>query len=45
MAFPVGNPTVVMAVAFFSGIQLLSLEVEIGEYVGRTYDESRRRPK
>ncbi|MGH2854513.1 MAG: glycosyltransferase family 2 protein [Solirubrobacteraceae bacterium] len=44
VAFPVGNPTVVMAVAFFSGIQLLSLGV-IGEYVGRTYDESRRRPK
>jgi glycosyltransferase involved in cell wall biosynthesis len=44
VAFPVGNPTVVMAVAFFSGIQLLSLGV-IGEYVGRTYDESRNRPK
>ncbi|HVR05723.1 MAG TPA: glycosyltransferase family 2 protein, partial [Solirubrobacteraceae bacterium] len=42
--FPVGNPTVVIAVAFFSGIQLLSLGV-IGEYVGRIYDESRRRPK
>jgi dolichol-phosphate mannosyltransferase len=42
--FPVGNPTVVIAVAFFSGIQLLSLGV-IGEYVGRTYDESRQRPK
>jgi polyisoprenyl-phosphate glycosyltransferase len=44
VAFPVGNPTVVMAIAFFSGIQLLSLGV-IGEYVGRTYDESRNRPK
>jgi polyisoprenyl-phosphate glycosyltransferase len=44
VSFPVGNPTVVVAVAFFSGIQLLSLGV-IGEYVGRTYDESRRRPK
>jgi glycosyltransferase involved in cell wall biosynthesis len=43
-SFPVGNPTVVIAVAFFSGIQLLSLGV-IGEYVGRTYDESRNRPK
>jgi polyisoprenyl-phosphate glycosyltransferase len=42
--FPVGNPTVVIAVAFFSGIQLLSLGV-IGEYVGRIYDESRNRPK
>jgi polyisoprenyl-phosphate glycosyltransferase len=44
LAFPVGNPTVVVAVAFFSGIQLLSLGV-IGEYVGRIYDESRQRPK
>jgi dolichol-phosphate mannosyltransferase len=42
--FPVGNPTIVIAVAFFSGIQLLSLGV-IGEYVGRIYDEVRRRPK
>ncbi|MGA2162889.1 MAG: glycosyltransferase family 2 protein [Solirubrobacteraceae bacterium] len=43
-SFPVGNPTIVIVVGFFSGIQLLSLGV-IGEYVGRTYDESRRRPK
>jgi polyisoprenyl-phosphate glycosyltransferase len=42
--FPVGNPTVVIVVTFFSGIQLLSLGV-IGEYVGRIYDESRDRPK
>lgn len=42
--FPVGNPTVVIVVAFFSGIQLLSLGV-IGEYVGRIYDEARQRPK
>jgi glycosyltransferase involved in cell wall biosynthesis len=43
-AFPVGNPTIVIVVTFFSGIQLLSLGV-IGEYVGRIYDETRRRPK
>jgi polyisoprenyl-phosphate glycosyltransferase len=42
--FPVGNPTIVVVVAFFSGIQMLSLGV-IGEYVGRIYDESRNRPK
>jgi glycosyltransferase involved in cell wall biosynthesis len=42
--FPVGNPTIVIAVSFFSGIQLLSLGV-MGEYVGRIYDESRDRPK
>ena len=44
VAFPLGNPTVVIVVAFFSGIQLLSLGV-IGEYVGRIYDETRERPK
>jgi len=44
VGFPVGNPTIVIVVSFFSGIQLLSLGV-IGEYVGRIYDESRNRPK
>lgn len=44
VAFPVGNPTVVIVISLFSGIQLLSLGV-IGEYVGRIYDESRDRPK
>jgi polyisoprenyl-phosphate glycosyltransferase len=44
VSFPVGNPTIVIVVSFFSGIQLLSLGV-IGEYVGRIYDESRQRPK
>ncbi|MCU1490078.1 MAG: glycosyltransferase [Acidimicrobiaceae bacterium] len=42
--FPIGNPTIVILVAFFAGIQLLSLGV-MGEYVGRIYDEVRRRPK
>jgi glycosyltransferase involved in cell wall biosynthesis len=44
LPFPVGNPTIVIVISFFSGIQLLSLGV-IGEYVGRIYDESRNRPK
>ena len=43
-AFPVGNPTIVIVVCFFSGLQLLSLGV-MGEYIGRIYDESRERPK
>jgi dolichol-phosphate mannosyltransferase len=42
--FPIGNPTIVIVVSFFSGIQMLSLGV-IGEYVGRIYDEARQRPK
>ena len=44
VAFPLGNPTLVIVVSFFSGLQMLSLGV-IGEYVGRIYDESRQRPK
>jgi len=44
VSFPLGNPTIVIVVSFFSGIQMLSLGV-IGEYVGRIYDESRNRPK
>jgi glycosyltransferase involved in cell wall biosynthesis len=40
---PWGNPTLVMLISLFSGIQLLSLGV-MGEYVGRIYDEVKRRP-
>lgn len=38
-----GLPTTVLVVTFFSGIQLLSLGL-MGEYVGRIYDEVKRRP-
>jgi dolichol-phosphate mannosyltransferase len=38
-----GLPTTVLVVTFFAGIQLLSLGL-IGEYVGRIYDEVKRRP-
>jgi dolichol-phosphate mannosyltransferase len=39
-----GLPTTVLVVTFFSGVQLLSLGV-MGEYIGRIYDEVKRRPK
>lgn len=42
--FPIGNPTIVIVVCFFSSIQLLSIGI-MGEYVGRIYDEVRQRPK
>jgi polyisoprenyl-phosphate glycosyltransferase len=44
VGFPIGNATIVIIVCLFSGIQLLSLGV-MGEYVGRIYDEVKRRPK
>jgi polyisoprenyl-phosphate glycosyltransferase len=38
-----GNPTLVILISFFSGVQLLSLGV-IGEYFARIYDEIKHRP-
>jgi polyisoprenyl-phosphate glycosyltransferase len=37
-------PTTILVVSFFAGLQLLSLGL-MGEYVGRIYDEVKRRPK
>src|SRR5712672_396383 len=38
-----GLPTTVLVVSFSSGVQLLALGV-VGEYIGRIYDETKRRP-
>jgi glycosyltransferase involved in cell wall biosynthesis len=45
LGFPLtpGLSTIVLVVSFFSGVQLLSLGL-MGEYVGRIYDEVKRRP-
>lgn len=40
---PFGNPTLVIIVSLLGGVQLLSLGV-MGEYLGRVYDEVKRRP-
>jgi dolichol-phosphate mannosyltransferase len=42
--YSAGLPTTILVVTFFSGVQLLSLGL-MGEYVGRIYDEVKRRPK
>jgi polyisoprenyl-phosphate glycosyltransferase len=38
-----GLSTTVLVVSFFSGVQLLALGL-VGEYIGRIYDETKRRP-
>jgi dolichol-phosphate mannosyltransferase len=38
-----GLPTTVLLITFFAGVQMLCIGL-IGEYVGRIYDEVKRRP-
>ena len=41
--YPVGLPTVTVLVLFIGGVQLAGIGL-LGEYIGRIYDEVRRRP-
>ena len=43
-SFPIGNPTIVASVFFIGGLQLICLGI-IGQYIGRIYDEVKRRPR
>jgi polyisoprenyl-phosphate glycosyltransferase len=42
-AYPLGIPTITVLVLFIGGVQLAGIGV-LGEYIGRIYDEVRRRP-
>lgn len=42
-AYPPGIPTLICVVIFIGGIQLISIGI-LGEYIGRIYDEVKRRP-
>jgi polyisoprenyl-phosphate glycosyltransferase len=42
-AYPLGTPTITVLVLFIGGVQLAAVGV-LGEYIGRIYDEVRRRP-
>lgn len=46
MGHPVtqGVTTIVILILFFSGVQILSISI-IGEYVGKIFEESKKRPK
>lgn len=41
--YPMGIPTITILVLFIGGVQLTAIGI-LGEYVGRIYDEVRRRP-
>jgi polyisoprenyl-phosphate glycosyltransferase len=42
--FPVGNPTIVVLILLLGGMQLICLGI-MGQYIGRIYEETKRRPR
>lgn len=43
LPYPMGVPTTISLVLFIGGVQLVSIGI-LGEYIGRVYDEVKRRP-
>ncbi|MDF1756846.1 MAG: glycosyltransferase family 2 protein [Legionellaceae bacterium] len=43
VSLPMGFSTTILVITFFAGVQLLGLGL-VGEYIGRIYDEIKRRP-
>ncbi len=41
--YPTGIPAIICLVIFIGGVQLISIGI-LGEYIGRIYDEAKRRP-
>ena len=41
---PIDSPLIVTLMLLFSGVQLICIGI-VGEYIGRIYDEVKRRPK
>jgi dolichol-phosphate mannosyltransferase len=44
VAYPIGLPTTLVVVLFLGGVQLVSIGI-LGQYIGRIYDEVKRRPQ
>jgi dolichol-phosphate mannosyltransferase len=42
--FPLGNPTIVILILLMGGLNLICLGI-LGQYIGRIYEEVRRRPR